>query len=377
MKGLFWCQYILGIGHLMRGLRLSQSLTHYFDLDFLQGGRDVNLTCSSPRFHKINLPAISNNDLSPITGVLASKYSVPTLFQERQKVLESALNEPYDFCFVGSFPLGKFSFAGEIVPLLERLKKNNPACVIISSVNDFAYLEPEYTHEASRLLHTYFDYLFIHADPEYMRVEDYSIVAREAQDMSFYTGYVTAPLSPIPPKREKQILISTGGGGVCEELARAVAEVSIYFPDYKFLFALGPNAPMGLQKDLKMLQHLGQPSNIELTEFIENFTNTLCQSALAITTAGSTLADLCLTRTPGMAYPYISAKSNEQFYRAQKFAEKGAVSLLTPADLKPAKLAQLIHEKMQTPYPEISINANGAANSTHKLIEILHQRKGL
>jgi len=359
----------------MRGLRISQSLTQYFDLDFLQGGRDVGLTCSSPRFRKINLPSISNNDLLPITGVLASKYTVPALLQERQKAIEASLNDPYDFCFIGSFPLGKQSFAGELIPLIERLKKRNPECIVISSVNDFAPAEPEH-FQTTALLHTYFDYLFIHADPEFMRLEDYSNVAKEAQGMSYYTGYVTAPHSQTPPKREKQILISTGGGGVCEELVRAVAEITIYFPDYQFLFALGPNAPVGLQKDLKMFQQMGQPSNIILTPFIENFSNALSQSALTITTAGSTLADLCLTRTPGIVYPYISAKSNEQLFRAQRFAAKGAVTLLSPDDLKPRRLAFLIKEKLQAYYPEISINANGADNTTHKLIEILQKQKG-
>nr|WP_283248333.1 glycosyltransferase [Parachlamydia sp. AcF125] len=194
--------------------------------------------------------------------------------------------------------------------------------------------------------------------------------------MITYTGYVaTPPPEKIFHEKTKQILISAGGGGVCEELLRAVAQVTIYFPDYEFWFVLGPNSPKTLDQDLKMMQKMLHPSNIRISHFLPNFTEHLSRSALLITLGGSTLADMCQTRTPGLVYPYISPKTREQPFRAEKFAEKGVVTMLSKEDLKPERLTKLIRDRIAAPFPDIQINANGAENTANLLIELLRKNE--
>ncbi|CCB85551.1 MULTISPECIES: glycosyltransferase family protein [Parachlamydia] len=378
MKGLFWCQYVLGIGHLVRGLRICQALTKHFDIDFFQGGRDVYLSFDSPRFNKFILPAISNIDQDPIVGVLASKRNIFSTFEARRRLIRSLLEEtqePYSFFFTDSFPLGKLAFTEEILEIIDILKKANPHCLIISSVNDVCYNGGGNCKEAGDILHNFYDYLFVHSDPNFVRLEETSSVVRESQNQIFYTGYVaTPPPEHIPKEKSKKILISAGGGAVCSELLHAVAQITIFFPDYEFNFVLGPNSPKTIHHDLQVMQKMLHPSNIQISHFLPNFTEHLSRSALLITLGGSTLADMCQTRTPGLVYPYVSPKTREQPFRAQKFAEKGVVTVLSAEDLKPERLIKLIRDRIATPFPDIQINGNGAENSAKLLLELLNKK---
>lgn len=372
MKGLFWCQYILGIGHLLRGLRLCEALSQHFEIDFLQGGRDVGLTIESPHFKKINLPPISNNDQDPITGILAPKDTVAAVLQERKEILLSTLNKPYDFFISGSFPFGKLAFEHEILTIINRIKEINPKCLIISSVNDISYHSPENSAYAKNILRTYYNHIFIHSDPQIIRLEETSALIREVPEICYYTGYVAIkPPEHLATKKKKQIVVTTGGGGVCEELVHAVAQITIYFPDHQFIFILGPNSPKSLQKNLKILQEMLHPSNIQITEFVEDFTECLNQSALVITLAGSTLVDMCLTKTPGLIYPFISPRNLDQQLRAEKFAALGGFTIIHQEDLKPEWLKTLIQERLEMPFPEIKINADGAENTVKKVMDLL------
>lgn len=371
MRGLFWCQYILGIGHLLRGIRLCQALCEHFEIDFLQGGRDVGIEMSFPNLHKINLSPISNNDRDPITGVLAPKHEVLNTLQQRKEILLSQLDKKYDFFITGSFPLGKLAFENEILTIINRIKELNPKCLIISSVNDVSFSPPNSDY-ITNILRTYFDWLFIHSDPHIIRLDESSTIVSEVQKMCYYTGYVASkkPKHVLDDKK-KQIVVTTGGGGVCEELIRAVAQTTIYFPDYQFIFILGPNSPKSVRKDLETIQTMLHPSNIHIRGYLDNFIDCLNESALAITLAGSSLVEMCLTKTPGLIYPFIAPGNLEQQFRAEKFAALGGFTIIHREDLKVEKLKRLISERLNIPFPDFLINAEGAQNTTKKILELL------
>ncbi|MBS4168195.1 glycosyltransferase [Parachlamydia sp. AcF125] len=362
MRGLFWCQYLLGIGHLVRGLRLCQSLIQDFEIDFLQGGREVHQVLSSPRFHKI--------PLSPLSHLLNPAESYEEILKKRHDFLDSFLTLPYQFFVSQSFPMGKHDFTHEVLNIIARVKKINPTCLVVCSCLDYVPTDPKHIEWIYPLLDRYYDKVFIHCDPQILNLHETSVLAQKLGDKLVYTGYVSSGKLIRPSsERVKRILVTVGGGSVGEELLRAAAEVSIFFPDYEFMLVLGPQSSPKLANDLHLFQKIGG-SNIRLVPFLPNFTEELQQCALSISLGGSTIIDLCETKTPGIIYPYPS-KFSKQRQRAEQFASKGIVQVISPPDLAPHRFRTIIEKTLSSPFPPIEINLNGAENMRRGIQKLL------
>nr|WP_143341635.1 hypothetical protein [Crenothrix polyspora] len=89
----------------------------------------------------------------------------------------------------------------------------------------------------------------------------------------------------------------------------------------------------------------------------------------SITTA---LLDVVATRTPSLAYPYPG--NSEQTLRIQKLGEQGWVTQLNEGDLNPQTLKTHILQALNQPYPQHTINLNGAVNIGNKIREIIGSR---
>ncbi len=363
-KGLFHCQQLFGVGNLVRSLNVCRSLTQHYEIDFIHGGVDIGLTVDSPRFHKILLPPFTVDSAMRICDPY-QKMSVQEIFSERKKVLDHLLLEPYDFIITSGFPFNKHEFTQEILHIINKVKAQNPDCLVICAQRDIASkFKDKRIGEMLEIFNQYYDYVFVQSDPTILRLEDSLSFAANIKDKTIYTGFVTQQdIGHGQVTRLKRIIVSMGGGIVGEDLMRSVARVTPFFPQYEFLFILGPYTNIAFVNELESFKLNTSSSNVHLSMFLANFTKELSQSVLSISLAGSTIIDACYTHTPAIVYPF----TQEQMLRAQRFAEKGAVRMLLREQLEPEIVKHMISEALRTPYPDLSINCSGADNAVKAL----------
>jgi predicted glycosyltransferase len=354
-RGLFYCQYGVGIGHLMRSLNLCRSLIKEFEIDFLLGGYDLNLSLDSPRFHLLPLPPLSESDLEG-----NEKH---TKMAQRLKLIE-ALHTPYDFLITGMFPFSKLDYKREVESLICKLKTLNSHCLVACSQRDSISQLPLASElETLNIIKQYYDLIFVHSDPRIFRLEESFNLTYELTDKLIYTGFIVNPDADISPKpRQNRIVVSLGSGSFGNELFHAVSKVIPAFFDYQFLFSMGPKAPLLLSKELtRQIQDDGL-KNCEIVNFIDNFPECLSKSALSISLGGYSIIDAVSTKTPAIIYP---VNFFDQFARAIKFARLGFLSIIT--DLAPETLIPLMRRTLSMTPPSIQIDMAGTEKTTQQL----------
>lgn len=374
MKGLFYCQSFVAVAPLIRSLLLCKSLVKDFDIDFLYGGQQADIAYDLPRFRFIQLPHIPTNRYDDFILELPSdERELKEIFSNRWKAIEDYLQGPYDFFITELFPFAKLNFATEIIHIIQEVKKENPHCLILSSVRDvldlFSFRFPKII---KKLIDHYYDYVLVHSDPTIIKLNDTFPAAEKIKNKIIYTGFVpnlTTNTSTVVERR-KEILIMIGGGSFGGVLLKAVARTAPYFPDYQFIFVLGPHSPQKFKLELEVLQKISGCSNIIISPFLKNIEQALRSCALSISLGGYTLIDVISTRTPSIVFPMAYT---DQLWRTTRFAFLGLVRKITYAELYPEKLAPIIKETLCAPYPTYPININGAENTRSELKRILSQ----
>ncbi|MEO0521224.1 MAG: glycosyl transferase, partial [Cyanobacteria bacterium P01_A01_bin.116] len=191
-KIMFYCQHILGMGHLIRSMEIARGLSADFEVCFVNGGEIVQGFQPPESVRIINLPAIKTDtefrELRPVDPHLSLEKAQEIRQHQLLKTLQSF--QP-DVLMIELFPFGRRRFSFELIPLIEDAKAQNTK--IVSSLRDIVVTKSNQArHEAKvvRLLNQYFDLLLIHGDPTLHTIEEsFSRIGDVACDV-YYTGYV-------------------------------------------------------------------------------------------------------------------------------------------------------------------------------------------
>ena len=360
MKGLFYCQHLVGVGHLTRSLKVCQSLLELCPIDFLRGGPDIGLSIDSPNFRTIELPPLSKNDpWAPIQG----EESMPL----RKEILKKELNEPYDFFITELFPFSKWLLKDEVEGIIQRVKELNPRCVIGCSLRDsFLQNDPEQEALILDFINRCYDVVFVHSDPSIFKLEESFSLAKQVKKKVIYTGFITS--ARLRDTQLKRILVSMGAGSFGGEMVWSAAHTAIFFPQYEYLLVMGPKSPAKLMTELEELFKQSKFNNVRVVPFMRNFEETLAESCLSISLGGYTLIEAVNARTASIVYP---STFPDQFVRSKKFAAAGLARLISEEDLNPFKLKEIIQEVLNNPRPEHEINMSGAKNTKLELSKLL------
>lgn len=368
-RGLYYCQYLVGIGHLVRSLNICRSLIKKYEVDFLLGGFDVDISLDSPHFHLLQLPPIGLE--SPLTKDQIKETS-PMRIAERLSYIKS-IETPYDFFITEIFPFSKWRFKDEIEALILKLKTLNPNCLIVCSLRDsFPEHSPELEHQILKFAEKYYDVVFIHSDPRVYKLEESFGLVTQLTKKLIYTGFIVRPDEKvISNRREKRIVVSLGSGSFGGELFPAILNVLDSFADYQFVFITGPKASDDWINEFKRLASSAS-QNIQIVSFIEHFPEYLSKSALSISLGGYTIMDVVYTKTPALVYP---STYYDQYVRALKFSVFGFLKIMTQEDLEPSKLEQSIKTALKMPAPSFDMDMSGAETTALELQRLLHDRQ--
>jgi predicted glycosyltransferase len=383
-KVIFYCQHVLGLGHLIRGLEIVRGLSEFFDVSFLNGGEITHEIAIPSSVEVVNLPPVkSDAEFRGIYTVNDSEKIDETLEKRKGLIIDHYQRILPDLLVIELFPFGRRTFAGELVPLLEQIRLGGRRTKVICSLRDILVSKREqeqFEEEACRIVNRYFDLLLVHSDPRFQRLDDTFPRVADLKCPICYTGFV---VRTEKEKRRKidnekmEIIVSIGGGRVGIELIESAVESSglldHQFPHRMYIFT-GPYMPQAEFERLR--SKIDGRANIFLQRYTTDFVSYLRRADLSISMAGyNTCMNIISERVRAIVYPFTGNNNQEQSIRAGKLEKLGILDVIHSNELVPETFAGKIVDALAKPRPaRFDFDLCGVEKTVEALIEILKPR---
>lgn len=383
MRVSYYCQHVLGVGHLRRSLEICKALARYHETTLILGGQPTSIDTTG--LNILQLPGLHMdnefNNLAPCD----SSCSLELTKKKRQEALYNHFLSYTPHCFITElYPFGRKAFRFELDPVLEGIKnKTLSDCICVCSVRDILVEKIEgkekFEKRVVETLNNYYSAVLIHSDPDIIALEETFDPLKQIKPPLYYTGFVSEKPSIATRQqirqqlnitsRKKLIVASTGGGGVGTELLYAVLVA------FKKLLEIEPLAHLQIftgpycdSEDYAVLTSHRQ-KNIRVDRFTRSFPDWLTAADLSISMAGyNTCMNLLQTGIPALVHPF--KQNREQALRAVKLGKKAPISLLTDDDLSVDKLSAKMAQHLQLQAVKTTIRLDGA-NESRDIIDTL------
>ncbi|MEM8778959.1 MAG: glycosyltransferase [Cyanobacteria bacterium P01_G01_bin.49] len=379
-KIMFYCQNLLGMGHLVRTTEIIRSLIKDFKVCLVDGGQIVAGFDIPKEVEVVHLPAI-RAEYKQIK-VVDSSLSLEELQQLRkQKLLQTFEQFQPDCLITEGYPFSKKkSLSFELVPLLEKIQSEGKKTKVVCSLRDIIMVKQyrDRTQEEEKrcqFMNQYYDMLLIHSDPKIHRLEENFSRAKDLTCSVHYTGYVAQSLPENPilatedlvglNKQKPMILVSVGGGRLGHDLLDCMIDTASIIqkkiPHHIQIFT-GPFMP---EEKFSQLQTLAADlTNITIRRYTSNLLSYLKKASISISLGGyNTTMNVLRTEVNAMIYP--SNKDSEQMIRAEKLEKLGILKVIRPEDLQSDHLAQKI----------ITCLKQDSLINTHKILQLEGAKK--
>ncbi|MBF2003994.1 MAG: glycosyl transferase [Chlorogloeopsis fritschii C42_A2020_084] len=389
---MFYCQHILGMGHLVRSMEIVRALTKDFQICFINGGEIIKGFDIPAGVEVINLPAIKTDSEFQELQVVDNAFSLDEVKEIRKNLLLEIFEQfQPDILIIELFPFGRRRFSFELIPLLERVKSTRSSTKVVSSLRDIVvtkqHKQAKHEEKVCNLINEYFDVLLVHGDPKFVPLEETFSRVSNLNCEIYYTGYVVQkpPINPILTDEDREILhsdkpiilTSVGGGRFGHELLDCVVKTAPLLekviPHHIQVFT-GPFMP---EEKFYELQSMAENSkNICIRRYTPYFLNYMKKAELSINMSGyNTTMNVLTTGVRAMLLPFTGNQDREQTIRAEKLSDLGIVKLLTTNDLQPDLFAKKIIDYLQEQPNQISFDFTGAENTTKILRQLAIKQK--
>jgi predicted glycosyltransferase len=375
-KVMFYCQHILGMGHLIRSVEIVRGLIPDFQICFINGGQVIPEFEFPPEIEVVNIPAVKTDsefqELAPVDDNLTMS-AVETI---RTNMLLSVCDrfQP-DILIIELFPFGRRRFSFELIPLMEKAKAMGTK--IVSSVRDIVVTKQDqqrHEEKVCRLINKYFDLLLIHGDPNFIKL---NLSFSRIDDLNcpvHYTGYVVQPIpQPQPINKQPLILVSVGGGRFGHDLLECVANTAPILKDkiphhlQVFTGAFSPDEVLA-----KLQQITKNLDNITVERYTPNLLNYMQQADLSIGMGGyNTTMNILSTGVKAMMMAFQGNDDKEQETRLKKLDNLGRVKMIQPQDLQPEHFAKNIVDYLAQNPSQLTLNLNGVENTSNYLQQLM------
>ncbi|MEL6459324.1 MAG: glycosyltransferase [Cyanobacteria bacterium J06621_15] len=390
-KLLFYCQHILGMGHLVRSMEIVRGLMSDFQVCFLNGGQIIKEFNIPDGIEVVNLPAIKTDAEFKQLMPVDSNLSLAEIQEIRKnKLLQVADEFKPDVLMVELFPFGRGKFSFELIPLLEKLQASEKPVKIVSSLRDIVVTktnQEKYENKVCRLMNQYFDMLLIHGDKNFVPLDESFSRVKDIQSQTKYTGYVVQKpkLNPELTEEDKNvidsekplILVSVGGGRFGHELIDCViasAEILEQKIPHQIQIFTGPFAP---EEKVQAWQKLAEnKSNLRVNRYTRNLLSYMQKADLSISMSGyNTTLNVMTTGVRAMILPFKGNNDQEQRIRAGKLDSLGVVKMLDESDLQSEIFAQKVIDYLATEPNKVSFDANGVENTAALIKNLVLEKK--
>ncbi|MFN0111680.1 MAG: glycosyltransferase family protein [Blastocatellia bacterium] len=383
-KLLFYCQYLLGMGHLVRSMEIVRGLNE-FDVRFLNGGQIVPGFKLPAAVDLVNLPPIKSDETFSELFTFDQQKTLEEIKQIRaERVLAEYENFRPDVVVIELFPFGRLKFAFELIPWLERARADG-GVKVVCSVRDIlvGQRDPQtFEDRVCQRINQFFDLVLIHSDPHWQSLGETFGSLDKLNCPVRYTGYVAQPAKPdgeasrdpFLAGAEKIILVSVGGGRVGGELidcAIDASELIAQSQPHRMLIFAGPYP--AAEEFQRMQQKVAARPNIRLSRYTTDFPAYMERADLSISMAGyNTCMNIVTASQRAVVYPFTRGGNEEQARRAEKLHSLGLAEVIYEEQLTPATLAEKALLALAKPKPAIAaVDLNGVEQTAQALKELV------
>ena len=367
---LFYVQHLLGIGHLVRAVRIADALSSGFEVTLVVGGevpaglvpRDVEVVRLAPvKAGEGGFGALVHPDGRP--------FDPADQAARRQVLLDTLDRLRPDILLIEAFPFGRRQMRFELLPLLERARAAPARPLVACSVRDILQARrPDRDAETLDLIRRFFDLVLVHGDPAYFPLAQSFPQADAIEAQLRYTGMVgpaaeSLDPQPLAPDDPIDVIVSVGGGAVGADLVRAAvaAKPLSALAEARWLVLTGPNLDP---------RTLGSTDDrIVMRGFDPRLPKRLAVARVSISQAGyNTVVDLLSAGCRPVLVPFGRGGETEQTRRAEVLAEHGWAVMLAETALDPVALAAAIDRALalRTERPAMALQG---AEVTRKILE--------
>jgi len=383
MRIVFYCQHVLGVGHMFRSLEIVKGLADH-EVILVTGGAEVDFDPPA-NMTQVRLPGLMMDADFTRFIPLEQGVEVDEVLERRLERFEEimAAYRP-DVFMVELFPFGRRKFRFELLPILRKVRKGEyGGCVAVCSVRDILVEKDNMKRHVERVqgyLNPNFDHVLIHSDPHLVKLDETFPGMDGIVPEVHYTGYVTRKPDPAETTALAEeielgdtplVVASAGGGNVGGDLRAGVLAASSVLnqthPHRLVLFA-GPYAPE--EEFLALCTQAEKHPHITVKRFTRRFLAYLDLAALSVSLGGyNTTMNLLATNTFGLMYPFTA--NREQNMRARRIEAKGGLQVITVEDLEADRLASLMGEALEREPTPLGLDLDGGPNSARILEDIV------
>ncbi|AFZ01138.1 glycosyltransferase family protein [Calothrix sp. PCC 6303] len=388
-KLMFYCQHILGMGHLVRSMEIVRGLIPEFQVCFINGGEVIQEFPFPDGIEVINLPAIKTDSEFQSLQVVDTSFTLAEVQEIRKNKLLEIFNQfQPDIFMIELFPFGRGKFKFELIPLLEQAKASKKPVKVVSSLRDIVVTKSnrvDYEEKVCKLMNKYFDLLLIHGDPKFYPLAETFTRLADIRCQISYTGFVVQkpPINPILNSEEQAIiesdnpliLVSVGGGRFGHELIDCVVAsapiLAQKIPHHIQVFT----GPFISPEKLDNWQNLtANHENISVSCYTTNLLSYMQKADLSISMSGyNTTLNIMTIGVKAMILPFTGNDDQEQQMRAEKLEKLGVVKMIQPQELQPEIFADEIINYLRKDHNTINFDFNGVENTTSLLKQLIPQ----
>lgn len=390
-KILFYCQYHLGMGHLVRSTEILRSLAKDFKVCFVKAGTEVQGFELPKSVEVVTLPLLLSENRQ--VKVADKSQNLEEVKEQRKHQLLNIFEQFNPDCLmIEGYPFNKHQFEFESIPLLERIKEQERKTKAVCSLRDIVMAKhyqnrAKVTEKICQLMNQYFDLLLVHSDPKFHNLEESFEKVKDMKALIRYTGYVARSTPEYPETTEEDaasfklkkpmILVSVGGGQLGHNLLEAIIEASPIIekllPHHLHVFT-GPFIPN--VKFSQLQKASANLPNLTLRKYTPNLLSYMKKAKLSISLCGyNTTMNILKTGVNSMILP--SNKDWEQKIRAEKLEKLGLAELISSHDLNSHNFAPKIVANLHQKATKINVNSidlKGAQKTSMFLQELLYKK---
>lgn len=364
---MIYVQHLLGAGHLQRSLQLATELARQdFTVDLVAGGKPQTLpVAKGVRIRQLPPVYSPDGSFTRLLDTNGNEVDADWRRQRRQQLLDIFTSCAPQVLITETFPFGRRMMRFELLPLLEAAYASSSCILVIASIRDI--LQPktnsQRNQETCELIEKYYDHVLVHGDQNLTPLADSFALAGRIDNKVFYSGYICAADSALPPGSEgyDEVLVSAGSSATGLDILRTAIDAKPLssLKDLRWRILVSPSIDESRLDELQRLAGTG----VVIERNRPDFSELIKRARLSISQAGyNTITDLLNSTTAAVVIPYAEADEIEQTRRAHILHRRDRLVMLRQDQLSAASLATAIEQADRKNLP-LEANLAGASNS--------------